>query len=398
MTTIVEWLLGLQNIRWQRDSPLLLQWEREVEPWVLFSLAILAAAVVGAVYVRERLSLARMIAPAAIRFLLIALVAALLCGPAVVLQRNRTEPSCVVLLVDSSQSMSRKELYRDEEFGKRAAAGAGVAQPSELNQFTRLDLARRALQQNNGAGFRAMTAKQAVQLSTFAGGMETLALAQEPARVDELLKTLGEVIPDGGASDLAAALSHTLENPLGRRLSAIVVVSDGQVTAPGNMKDAVELAQGRQVPIFAVRTGSSFVQADVELGPSKLEEAVYLHDVFSVQACVSIRGSEEPRDITVQLKDVATDANLASAQVVVDPKHGCAPVELRVKPTRIGRQRFRVEAVALPGEENLENNAEVVEIQVIDARLRILYVDAYPRYEYRYLKNALLREQTAELS
>ena len=35
---------------------------------------------------------------------------------------------------------------------------------------------------------------------------------------------------------------------------------------------------------------------------------------------------------------------------------------------------------------------------VLDDQLHVLYVEGYPRYEYRYLKNALLREETTRSS
>lgn len=52
----------------------------------------------------------------------------------------------------------------------------------------------------------------------------------------------------------------------------------------------------------------------------------------------------------------------------------------------------------MDGEHTAENNSAWVDVTVLDNRLRLLYVDGYPRYEYRYLKNAALREQTVDIS
>ena len=43
------------------------------------------------------------------------------------------------------------------------------------------------------------------------------------------------------------------------------------------------------------------------------------------------------------------------------------------------------------------NNAEVA-IDLVDRPLRIAYFDGYPRWEYRYIKNSLMREKTIDVS
>ena len=73
-------------------------------------------------------------------------------------------------------------------------------------------------------------------------------------------------------------------------------------------------------------------------------------------------------------------------------------VEFRIHPARTGRLSFRVEVLPLAAEDETDNNVERVELRVLDDKLRVLYVEGYPRYEYRYLKNILLREETIRSS
>src|SRR5207244_4601835 len=49
-------------------------------------------------------------------------------------------------------------------------------------------------------------------------------------------------------------------------------------------------------------------------------------------------------------------------------------------------------ALPLPGELAPANNARSSRVQVVEKRLRILYLEGSPRWEYRYLKNAILRD------
>ncbi len=67
-------------------------------------------------------------------------------------------------------------------------------------------------------------------------------------------------------------------------------------------------------------------------------------------------------------------------------------VELQFRPRSVGQLKLVVEIPALAEELETTNNAQQIQIMVIDDKIRVLYVDGYPRYEYRYLKNTLLLE------
>jgi len=41
-----------------------------------------------------------------------------------------------------------------------------------------------------------------------------------------------------------------------------------------------------------------------------------------------------------------------------------------------------------------ENNSQGMRVELVDRPIRVLYVDGYPRWEYRYVKNLLLREKS----
>ena len=46
----------------------------------------------------------------------------------------------------------------------------------------------------------------------------------------------------------------------------------------------------------------------------------------------------------------------------------------------------------------LKDNIETHKIQYIDNPIRVLYIDGYPRWEYRYLKSVLVREKSIDSS
>ncbi len=51
-----------------------------------------------------------------------------------------------------------------------------------------------------------------------------------------------------------------------------------------------------------------------------------------------------------------------------------------------------------PGDLIEQNNSRPVSVEMVDRPMRVLYVDGYPRWEQRYLKNLLIREKTIQSS
>ncbi len=387
MTRLLEWLLGLENIRLGRDEPVLLRWEAGAESWILFTFAVVAACIIAAAYRSERVSRTRRVALATVRCAVVALVVAMLCRPALVLQHNRVEASHVALLVDTSLSMNLVDAPAVSE--SRALDGP---RPSRLHRV------QEAFALDDAAPLRKLLENNAVQLYTFAGSAESTAFAAGANSLPDLIDALQATRADGASSDLGAALERVLEKGQGRRLAAVVLASDGRATQPASLKDAVELAAGRQVPIYPVRVGSTEPIRDLEVGPLRAQDGVFVNDLLAVEAQIAARGLSSPTIVHVNLIDERTGAAVATDTVTIEPSSPTTLVELRTKPTLAGAARYRVEVDALSGEPNVENNSDRVDVHILEGGLKVLYVDGHPRYEYRYLKNALLREPTMQVS
>ena len=64
----------------------------------------------------------------------------------------------------------------------------------------------------------------------------------------------------------------------------------------------------------------------------------------------------------------------------------------------VGTLDLVVEAVKQPGEIDDEDNIRTAQVAVLDAKLSVLFVDGSPRWEYRYLKNEMIRDKTVDIS
>ncbi len=400
MTPLLEWLLDLENIRLGHDRPISLDWNSpwQVQPWMLVCLALVVAASVALVYRRENASLFRRSILAGIRCATMAFAIAMFCGPLLVLQRDRVEPSYVVLALDTSMSMAEHDRFNDSDLALSLARGAGLQGRELVPEYSRLELAIAALLRDGGAPLQTLLEQNGVQLCTFSGSVETHGFFDSPSAIGSLVEMIGTVRAHGTRTDLAGAVDDIVQGSQGRRLAAIVVVSDGRATQSCNFADTIELAKGRQVPVYALRIGSPDEPQDIEVTAVLAHQSVFANDLLAVTAQLQARGLSGPTPLEVRLVDERTGATVDTRQIVLDPTRRSMTVELRVKPTDAGRRLYRVDVPALPTEVIAENNSARIEVTVLSGQLRVLYCEGYPRYEYRYLKNALLRESTITLS
>ncbi|HNQ22978.1 MAG TPA: hypothetical protein PKK06_07785 [Phycisphaerae bacterium] len=423
MNRLLPWLLDLDQIRLGRDAPLLLKWQGSLPAWLLLGGAVVALACVVLIYRRERGSAPQRVVLAVLRCLVLTLVGVVLCRPALVLQRNRIERSHVAVLLDTSRSMAMRDTYADEALAGELARGAGLSQsPSagagqaavgdvhpvvggahptvveRLAELGRLALGVRVLLQQDAAPLRELLARNNLRLYTFAesaGAGPAIAAGDSVVSVAEFLRGAEAT---GTATDLAGALNTVLADSEGRRLAGILLISDGQATGGGDLREVADRARARGVPIHPLRLGSPRVPLDVEVGPLRAEASVFVHDLLAVEAQVAVTGSTAPVQLPVQLVDDRTGVVLVTQPVELGPQQPSATVELRTRPAVPGVQRYRVQVEPRPGEAVSQNNLDRVEVLVGEDRVRVLYVEGYPRFEYRYLKNALLREPTVRLS
>jgi hypothetical protein len=105
--------------------------------------------------------------------------------------------------------------------------------------------------------------------------------------------------------------------------------------------------------------------------------------------------------VVVRLVDAEGGAVLAEQRLGAGRPLGRA-VRLSAAAQQTGTARWRVEVEheSPTGEPelNLTNNASAVRVDVIDRPLRVVYLEGYPRWEYRYLVALLDREPTIDAS
>ncbi len=203
----------------------------------------------------------------------------------------------------------------------------------------------------------------------------------------------------GEASDLAAAVQHVADEKTGPPLSAIVLVTDGCETSPRSL---AELAS--RVPIYPVGLGTveDGVEGipDLALASVACDREVLVRSTVAVKVVLRERGLDGER-ATVQLRRPGAAGEgaprtrddgevLAETTVVLGP--GPIEVPLHFTPREPGLFELEARALPLARERIVENNSRKFAVKVGAQKLRVLYYEGTPRWEYKFLARELKKD------
>jgi hypothetical protein len=191
--------------------------------------------------------------------------------------------------------------------------------------------------------------------------------------------------PEEGTDINAALIQAAEQHP---RLSAVVLLSDGDWNSGEPPAQAATRLRMRAVPVFAVPLGSETRLPDVELTsfdvPTFAIAGKPLRVPFTIQSSL-------PRDeaATVEMKSSTGEAVTKS---VVIPAMSRLQEVIVWKPDKPGELKLTLTVPKTGAERFLENNSIEAPLAIRKEQLHVLIIESYPRWEYRYLRNALERD------
>jgi hypothetical protein len=363
--------------------------------WI--GLALLAPLAV-LIYRRQRYNLSSVapglvVALSAIRIAILFLLVLVLAGPYLRMDHQDEKKPIVALLFDHSQSMQLPagEYARGPEQTQVAhAAGFPVTNgrldsqaESALGHASRLELTQKVVQASARSFLQPLATRYEVRAFAFSRALAPLAL--DPAHAE-----FPRAEATGPATHLGDVLGQTLQDSSGRALAGIVFFSDGQSTGGRSVAEAAHQAAEAGVPIFAVPPGSGARLRDVSLVDVFSTEQVSVGDTARVAVTLESQGFDG-RPIKVELRE--GERLLDSKDLVLrgsEQQH----VDLSFQATVPGAHYLTVQVPPLREEppELRGNNSDLTLVRVREEKLRVLYVEGLPRWDFRFLKNAMRRD------
>jgi uncharacterized membrane protein len=192
--------------------------------------------------------------------------------------------------------------------------------------------------------------------------------------------------PPGEGTDIGAALTQAAEKH--PHLGAVVLLSDGDWNTGDPPARAAMRLRMRETPVFAVPLGSETRLPDVALTsfdvPTFAIAGKPLHVPFTIESSL-------PRDESATL-EMKSSTGEAVTKTVIIPAMSRLQDVMVWRPDKPGEITLTLTVPPTGGERFLENNSLAAPLSVRREQLHVLVVDSYPRWEYRYLRNALERD------
>ncbi len=227
---------------------------------------------------------------------------------------------------------------------------------------------------------------------------EAIAPLTDPASWSRLRERMNVVIQSfspgraGRGSDLNEPLAHAPE--MVRNLRGIVLATDGDWNEGLPPVEAAARLRLLGVPVIAVPAGSATRLPDVEL--LSLDAPTFGVAGKSVRVPFTI-SSALPREYLATVTLRTSDGDEVAKEVRIAPM-GRTSDWLVWKPRQTGDFTLSVSIPKHSDEIQTENNSLTAPISIREEKLRVLVVESTPRWEYRYLRNALSRDPGVDVS
>ncbi len=336
-------------------------------PWSLpgvVGCAILAAALAIWAYARARVdaSFARRYGLATLRLIAIGLIALVLLRP-VALRTTEApdERAQLTVLIDATGSMATEDM-----------AGA-----------SRATYVAKLLDDHKAMFDHQLSEAYDVEYYTFGDGVR--------------MQPLGALITDipiaGRKTDVGAALFDVAGRTSERPRAGVLLISDGRENVTSTARQAARVMKAQQVPVWGLTVGTAAETKDVYVTARLNQDFLIVDQPATLHATVTQSGFA---DWYADVSLFREDEFVSRQQVMM--KGSNTRVTFPVEESKKGALRYRVEVKPLGGEADEENNRRTVFTQVVDEKHRVLYVEAKPYWDSKFMLRTLQRDPQLEVT
>ena len=294
-----------------------------------------------------------------LRLAALAVLVVCLIGPTLILKAAVPQQNFLGVLVDDSRSMAI----------------------ADRNGETRSAFIQQQLSGPNAKLYQELSRRFVIRLFSFSSSASRVA-------------STNDLKYGGTATRVGQALERARDELSGLPLAGLVVVSDGADTSDAAIDDTLASMKARSIPVFTVGVGQEHFAHDIQVTRVETPRSALKGTSLVVDVVVSQTGyGGQTVPITVE-----DDGRIIATQDVRLPPNGeAATVKVRFTAAEAGARVFRFKVPTQPDEQVTQNNARDALIQVSDRTEKVLYYEGEPRFEYKFLRNAVLEDPTLKL-
>ncbi|KAA5540416.1 hypothetical protein FYK55_20595 [Roseiconus nitratireducens] len=373
-----------------RTSSLTFSWT----PWTIAIavLAIAVTAVLGWIACRRSGWRTGTMVLESVRLTLVVIAALLLGGPEWVEQYRPEEKPVVAVLWDDSGSMQTRDvLSRTAEASTSTAEDAPPpATPAASGSASSRRQAIEALTRNDA--WKSLQERADVVIESFSESDRSAAGSSE--RVNNISNPAGSsenAAPENGTDLAGPLLDAARKYP---NLLGVVLASDGDWNQGTTPVRAAGRLRSLGVPVFAFPVGSDSRLPDIELVSFDVPTFAVADKRVRIPLTLE---SSLPRDHVATVTMKTSGGEEITKQIRVAAM-GRTNESIDWQPNDLGDVTLTLSLPPHPSEIRKDNNELAAPISIREEKLRVLVIESVPRWEYRYLRNALSRDPGVEIS
>lgn len=211
--------------------------------------------------------------------------------------------------------------------------------------------------------------------------------------------------PTGDETDIGRAISETLQRRVGRRMAAMILVSDGSqraIAPQTSPEQAARQLDRRSVPLYTIAIGHARDQSqarDVAIENLEDEYSVFVKNEFALRVGVRIQGYvHQPISVSLTVEDeLGASTSVGPIELTATQDSQIVMGDFSYRPEQPGQYKLRVKAADQIGE-MIDNNQKTAFLNVREGGLRVLLLTgAMFSEEPKFIRRSLDKSQDIEL-
>jgi hypothetical protein len=192
----------------------------------------------------------------------------------------------------------------------------------------------------------------------------------------------------GDRTAIGDCIRDLIRQKRGQALAGIVLMTDGGNNAGASPTDAATLAAAQKTQIYTYGIGVTNPR-DISVASIFAEHVGFAKEEMPVSARIRSQGYAG-QTVTVEFR--LGNKIVATRDITFDGD-GETLVSARFTPDTPGEFDLTASVPAREDEAVKDNNSASQRLRVIDGKIKVLYIDAEPRWDFKYLQTMLLRDR-----
>jgi hypothetical protein len=330
-------------------------------------------------------------------------------GPVLKLDKTGVTKTNVVVMVDQSLSMGIKDRRFKTHDIIRAKKAIGEAEwetelpdinatEAKVTSVSRLKMVEGVLANEKVNLFSRLKQKFRLHTYLFADTIEPYK-KDKPEKEKEIqeeekdeTKQKKALEPSGVSTGVGKCMRKVMEDFRGQPIGGIIIFTDGGSNTGEDPMMTAEFAKNISNPVFPVGVGLPEAR-DVQVSYIFTDDVVLTED--KVPVYVKVRASGYTPDEISSLTIALGGEEMTSKDINL--KEGEQTMLMYFTPTKSGEYSLTVTAKPREDELLLTNNEREKKIRVINKKIKVLMLEDEPQWEFRFLKNTLIRDTRVDV-